>query len=222
MKIGYFGGTFDPIHRGHLAVAKAAANRCGLDQVWFVPTDVPPHKPRQPVAGFIHRYAMVSLAVAESKDPRFVPSLLESPKHLRPRYSIDTIRRLKRRLGNRARVFFILGIDAFAEIGTWRQAEALLRECDFVVVSRPGFSLANVVQALPAGLQKHAPAHLPRASKLALQGVTIHLVNTVHVPISATKLRAALGAHHRAAKLQKLVPRSVADYIWKLKLYGAR
>ncbi len=134
MNIGYFGGSFDPIHSGHLAVARAAADACRLDRVLFVPTDAPPHKRRRPLTAFIHRYAMVALALAEARDQRFVPSLLEAPDSGKKfHYSIDTIRALRRQLKKDDRLFFLIGIDAFAEIAQWRQPEKLLRACEFVV-----------------------------------------------------------------------------------------
>src|SRR5438309_2205926 len=119
MNVALFGGTFDPIHRGHLAIARAARERFALQRIYFVPADVPPHKLKQPITGFEHRYAMVALATAEEKD--FVPSLLEAPPRysnllaFRGRdereqsappanYSIHTVRRLKRELPKNARL----------------------------------------------------------------------------------------------------------------------
>src|SRR3981081_3576081 len=106
MNIGLFGGTFDPIHRGHLALARAARERCKLSRILFVPANVPPHKQRQPLLAFPHRYAMIALATEGEKD--FAPSLLEAPEDFdeggpgkgkigvaRPNYSIDTVKRLK-------------------------------------------------------------------------------------------------------------------------------
>src|SRR5205807_4153048 len=198
MNIGYFGGTFDPIHRGHLAVAQAAAKHCQLQKVLFVPADVPPRKQKLKVTPFIHRYAMVALALAEARDNRFVPSLLESPQQdadAVPRYSIDTVRRLKRTLASTDRLFFIIGLDSFWDIAKWREPQELLRLCEFVVISRPGYSLHDLANALPPSLR---PARLvnekpsrPKShrtfatSTLSLPGVTIHLVAGVEVPVSA-------------------------------------
>src|SRR5712692_11554455 len=141
MNIGFFGGTFDPIHKGHLALARAAQQRCGLGRILFIPTNLQPHKASQPVASYFHRYAMTALATAEEKS--FVASLLESPgefvvyegKNVRggvaiaPNYSIDTIRRLKQTLKKGDRPFLLIGIDAFKDIAKWREAEALFAEC---------------------------------------------------------------------------------------------
>src|SRR5215467_3924914 len=151
MNIGLLGGTFDPIHNGHLAVAHAAAERAKLAKVLFVPSATPPHKQKQPITDFLHRYAMVALALKGER--KFFPSLLEAPLEKyptgeeRPHYSIDTVRRLKAALASSDKLFFITGIDAFREITTWREPEALLRECEFIVVSRPGYYLADVVDA---------------------------------------------------------------------------
>src|SRR6266568_5453968 len=165
MNIGLLGGTFDPIHRGHLALAKAAQERCDLGRVLFIPANVPPHKQEQSMASYFHRYAMVVLATANEK--RFVPSLLEAPEERalvgkgkavasRANYTINTVRRLKQTLKKSDRLFFLIGMDAFAEIAKWHQAEALLRECDFIISSRPGYSLADVANALPEKLRPAA------------------------------------------------------------------
>jgi nicotinate-nucleotide adenylyltransferase len=168
MNIGLFGGTFDPSHKGHLALALSARERCGLGRIYFVPTNVPPHKTAQPVASYFHRYAMTALATQTEKT--FLPSLLEAPgefilhdkKSARgsvasaPNYSIDTIRRLKQSLKKSDRVFFLIGVDAFKDIAKWREAETLFAECAFIVASRPGFSLADIATALPEKLRPRA------------------------------------------------------------------
>ena len=130
MNIALFGGTFDPIHRGHVNVARAAAERFKLKEVWFVPADIPPHKQKAPVTSYFHRYSMVALALAG--EPDFLPSLLEAPDpeaHVerRPSYSIDTVRRVKAGLRKRDRLYFLIGIDAFRDIAKWYEAEALLK-----------------------------------------------------------------------------------------------
>ena len=139
MNIGLFGGTFDPIHRGHLALARAARERYKLGRVLFVPANIPPHKQKQPLSDFAHRYAMIALATGEEKD--FLPSLLEAPQALdtapqakkagtreaRPNYTIDAVKRLKGSFKKADRLFLLIGIDAFAEIASWHQPEALFK-----------------------------------------------------------------------------------------------
>src|SRR5262245_27737066 len=180
MNLCLFGGTFDPIHRGHIEVARRAAKRYKLHRVEFVVSDVPPHKYRQAITPYLHRYAMVALALAGEKD--FFPSTLEAPEagdgtHFR--YSIDTVRRVKQSLKKSDHLFFLIGVDAFADIATWREPGALLRECSFIVVSRPGYRLADLARALPLPLQP-SPAALKSfvtnkaGGKLDHAGVSIH------------------------------------------------
>jgi nicotinate-nucleotide adenylyltransferase len=232
MNIGLFGGTFDPIHRGHLALARAAQERCKLARILFVPANVPPHKQLQPLSEFAHRYAMIALATAEEKN--FVPSLLESPadpkpvnsgkekvRAEKPNYTIDTIRRLKQSFKKADRLFFLIGVDAFKDIAKWHQAEALFRECEFLVASRPGFSLADVANALPASLRPRQevtrPFHKQAATgDLVLAGATIHLLDDVYQPISSTDIRKAASA---GRPLGRFVDPAVADYIKKTGLY---
>lgn len=233
MNIGLFGGSFDPIHRGHLALVQAAARRYALRQVLFVPANFPPHKQKQPLTAFIHRYAMVALATAAEKG--FVPSLLEAAAELcsvgqpgvtvsaldRANYSIDTVRRLKQMLKKSDRLFFLIGIDAFRDIAKWHEPQALLAECDFIVASRPGYSLRDVAESLPEDLRPRAavtrPFHTqPAKGDLVLPGVTVHLLEGVHQSISATAIRTAAAQGKPLARW--LDPR-VADYIRKHGLY---
>ena len=234
MNIGLFGGTFDPIHKGHLALAQAARQRGDLARIYFVPTNVPPHKASQPVASYFHRYAMTALATQGER--AFLPSLLEAPgefilhdkKSARgsvassPNYSIDTIRKLKQSLKRSDRLFFLIGVDAFKDIAKWREAEALFAECAFIVASRPGFSLADVASALPEKLRPRAEATKPFARQpakgdLVLPGVVLHLLDEVNQKISATEIREAVRAKR---PIRRLVPESVEEYIKKEGLYA--
>jgi nicotinate-nucleotide adenylyltransferase len=225
MNIGLFGGTFDPVHRGHVALARAAMERCKLHRVYFVPVNVPPHKQKQSLTPFVHRFAMLVLATANEK--AFVPSLLEAPedgesrKKDKPNYTIDTVRRLKQSFKNSDRLFLLIGMDAFAEIANWHQAEALFRECAFIVAGRPGFSLADVANALPEKLRPRPevtkPFHKQVATgDLVLPGVSIHLLEDLRQPASATAIRQAASA---GKPLGRFVEPAVADYIRKMGLY---
>jgi len=233
MKIGLFGGTFDPIHRGHIALAQAARQQFGLARVLFVPANIPPHKQKQPLSAFAHRYAMLALATAGEKS--FIPSLLEAPvESLSPspgkigksalpaaNYSIDTIRRLKQNSKKIDQMFFLIGIDAFRDIAKWHESEALFAECEFIVASRPGYSLADIANSLPEKLRP--AAHVtkpfekqPARGDLVLKGVTIHVLDSVHHAISATAIREAVAARK---PLTRFVDPAVADYIKKTELY---
>ncbi len=251
MNIGLFGGSFDPIHRGHLALAQAAASRYSLRQVLFVPANVPPHKQNLPLTAFIHRYAMVALATQDERG--FVASLLEAPesstteaveavktRSAKPairsaaetppaapahaNYSIDTVRLLKKKIKKSDRLFFLLGIDAFRDVAKWREARALLAECDFIVASRPGFSLRDVAESLPEDLRPPAavtrPFHKqPATGDLILPGVAVHLLEGVRQAASATAIRAAAAA---GKPLTRWLDAPVADYIRKHGLYRER
>lgn len=232
MNIGLFGGTFDPVHKGHLALAQAAMEHCKLHRVCFVPANIPPHKQQRPLTPFIHRFAMLVLATASEK--AFVPSLLEAPQQSEakrkskgkdgiesPNYTIDTVRRMKQSFKASDRLFLLIGIDAFDEIAKWHEAEALFRECQFVVASRPGYSLADVANALPEKLRPRPevtkPFHKQAATgDLVLPGVNIHLLEDLHQPASATAIREAVAA---GKPLSRFLDPAVADYIKKMGLY---
>ncbi|HLK31980.1 MAG TPA: nicotinate-nucleotide adenylyltransferase [Terriglobales bacterium] len=252
MNIALFGGTFDPVHKGHLALAQAAQQRFDLKQIHFVPANVPPLRSGQPLAAFEDRYAM--LALATLGDKAFFPSLLESPREdaaasqaeaaaqAAPRrtspkagahrshdndpgtnYSIDTVRRFRRALGKSDRLFFLIGIDAFLKIAQWKEPEALLSEVEFIVGSRPGHSLAEVAEALPAGIRpKQAVSQAfrkqPPQGELVLGPAHIHFLEGVSVPVSSTQIRAAMAG---GRSLARFVPEPVAEYIKKMRLYRA-
>ena len=241
MNIGLFGGTFDPIHRGHLALARAASERYKLGRVLFVPAGIPPHKQSQPLSAFAHRYAMTVLATAQEKD--FLPSLLEAPAEVdsgekrdkekrnkkdndraaTPNYTIDTVKRVKKEFKKVDRLFLLIGIDAFLDIAKWHESEALFHECEFVVASRPGYSLADVANALPSSLRPRAEATRPFQKQAAhgdlmLNGVAVHLLDQVYQPISSTTIRQSAAA---GKPLGRFVEPAVADYIKKIGLYKA-
>jgi len=220
MNIGLFGGTFDPVHKGHLAVARAAAERHQLGKVYFIPASLPPHRQEERITAFHDRYAMVALATAGEK--RFLPSLAEAPEeknHLS--YTIDTVRRFKQAAGKSDHLFFLIGIDAFRQVASWHRSEDLLREIDFIVVSRPGFFMADVADALPKSLRPPAAVvkafrRSPAKGTLALRNSMIHILDEVKFPVSATEVRRAAAA---GKSLARFVEPLVAEYIKKMGLY---
>lgn len=218
MKIAFFGGTFDPVHSGHVAVARAAAKEFNLDLVYFAPADIPPHKQKRALADFRHRYAMLALATAGDK--RFIPSLIDAPTG-KPNYSYDTVRRLKKSLSKKDQLYFLIGVDAFKEIGTWYKPAELLRECDFIVVSRPGYSLGDAGRALPESLRP-SPEELRKLSKkqsgtIPLGRASLHLLGGVDEPVSSTEIRSL--ARGSMKRLSRYVPKPVVEYIKKERLY---
>ncbi len=132
MRVALYGGAFDPIHSAHLRIAKEALRQCALDQLLFVPAANPPHKRMR--AGYEDRYRMVELAV--DNEPGMVASRLEAGPA--QSFSIDTIEKLKHSLRPEDRLFFLIGADAFADIHTWKRWRDVVREVEFIVVSRPG------------------------------------------------------------------------------------
>ena len=218
-KIALFGGSFDPIHVGHLAVARAAQRRFQLDEVHFIPSGRPPHKHRHILAPFPHRFAMVALACADH--PHFVASLAEAGPDLSGRqvfYSLETVRHFRRVFHQPGdRLFFILGADSFLEIPTWKEYEALLNSCDFIVASRPGFRTDALRLVIPPELLgRPAPGARPDSRSIALRRTTVRLLDTVTSHVSATEVRRR---QRHGQPIHGLVPVRVEEYIGKQALY---
>jgi nicotinate-nucleotide adenylyltransferase len=213
-QIALLGGSFDPIHSGHLAVAQAAQRRFQLDKIYFIPSARPPHKTRRELALFVHRYAMVTLACADHAG--FVPSLAEGPPDGAAHhtfYSIDTVRRFRREFPH-DHLYFILGADSFLEIPTWRNYEALLEACDFIIASRPGFRLDALRLVIPPELLGRAPTRDGHA--IALRKTSVYMLPTVSSHISSTEIRQR---RKRAQSIHGLVPPRVEEYILEQALY---
>ena len=212
MNIALFGGTFDPVHSGHIAAARAAQAAFSLDQIHFVPARVPPHKRERHLTPFPHRHAMVALAC--SGNPAFLPSILESRGESQgePNYSITTTRRMAAQLSPADRLFFLIGADAFLEIASWKEPVALLDAVDFLIVSRPGFAITRAASVISPELQPHAMSD----HCIQLRRTRIHLLTTVEADISSSRIREL--ASHREP-LAGLVPEPVEEYIRKLSLY---
>jgi nicotinate-nucleotide adenylyltransferase len=214
VKIAIFGGTFDPVHTGHMAAAKAAAEKLRLDRILFVPTGCPPHKITDGLTPFHHRFAMVALAC--TGDPRFVPSLLEAPDAKgSPRYSINTARRVKRLLGVRDRLYFLIGVDAFLDIPHWKQFRRLLDLVNFIVTSRPGFNGRRIQSVVPPDLLVSRTIS-PESSRIKLRRTSIQILHGVEVPVASRGIRKAV---RQGGSVRGQVPALVEQYILKEKLY---
>ena len=211
--LAFYGGTFDPVHRGHLAVAQAALAdpRFKLECIYFVPASIPPHKQGQPITSYADRLAMLELALEESGEKRFVASKLEAPNASGvPNYSVNSVRQIKTQLARERRrsdLYFIVGIDSFRQIGSWRDPVALMRECKFIVASRPGFSLPKPDDLLPAELKKEF--HDVAEDR-------VFLLPTVAEDVSSTQIRDAVA---NRKPLEAFVTPSVAAYISEHRLY---
>ncbi len=222
-RIGILGGTFNPIHLGHLHIAGEIQRIFSLSQVHFVVATAPPHKAPEDLIPFAHRYAMVSLATAGM--PSFVPSLVELEPEASP-FSVDTMSKLDRRLGSESALFFIAGGDSLAEVKSWREGEKLLTSYNFIFAMRPGAGSFNPDDVLP----ERASAlvrDLTRLSPTQIQNSIGENGNTkriyildVHAPdISATQIRKWVSS---GQAIHRMVPEPVCEYIQKLHLYGGR
>jgi len=227
VNIGLFGGTFDPIHAGHVQAARAAARKFRLDRVLFVPTGKPPHKLGDHLTPFTQRYGMTVLACAG--DRRLVPSLLEAPTpEGKPSYSIDTVRKVRRLLRKNDRLFFLIGVDAFLELPHWKEYRRLLDLVDFIVVSRPGFDadeirkvVSEVMTPATGGLRQpwvSAPAR-KGTDVIRLRRSTLHVLRGVHMPVASHAIRKAISS---GGSVTGLVPPLVEEYILKEGLYAPR
>jgi nicotinate-nucleotide adenylyltransferase len=209
-RLGLLGGTFDPIHFGHLDAAAAAQQSLGLDEIRFVPSHDPPHRPADPRASAFHRFALVALAIEGQ------PSYRASDLELRRdglSYTSDTLRTLHGEGWSASQIFFILGADAFAEIATWREFPAVLDAANFVVIARPGTTLDAAAARTPS-----LRARLRRADGTAFEGgdTFVFLVEALTRDVSSTAIRARLAA---GQSIDDLVPSAVARHIVAHKLY---
>lgn len=197
MRLALFGGTFDPVHNGHLEIARRAADELGLDRVLFVTSCRPPHKRDREHADYENRTRMVELAC--ESEPRFEASRLEAPDEVSAdaSYSVHTIKRVHQTLGPDDRLFFLMGADAFGDLRIWYRLEDVLPLVEFIVAARPG------------GGQERAPDR---------PGLRVHWIRTTDNPISATEIRRRAAA---GEPLDGLTPTAVADYIREKGLYHA-
>ena len=184
-RLALFGGAFDPIHNAHLQIAGEAVRLFDLDQVLFVPAARPPHKRLH--ASYEDRYRMVELAL--ENQPGLAASRLEAGTV--QSFSIDTIEKLKPELGVEDQLFFIIGADAFAEIRTWKRWRDVVEAVEFIVVSRPGHRY-----------------EIPK-------GARVHCLDTLHLPVSSSEIRARLAAGDDRVD----APAAVLQYIRERNLY---
>lgn len=212
---GVLGGTFDPVHYGHLRAAESVREAMVLDRIVFVPARVPPHKARPTVTAAEDRYRMVEAAV--SLQPMFEVSRIEIERQ-GPSYTLDTLDQLAGEDSHRE-VFFITGIDAFREIRTWHRWEDLLRSHSFIVHGRPGYGLAGVFEVVPDSLRSRLVELRNGAQPPLDRGPSIYLVSALTLNISATEIRAFVRAER---SVRYLVPPEVESYIVEHRLYQER
>lgn len=196
-RVGIFGGTFDPIHMGHLIVAETIMDEFHLDKVVFIPAAVPPHKLDKQISPAKHRYMMTMLATCSN--PRFQVSDMEMHRQ-GPSYSRDTLAQLIEEHGMDTEFYFIVGADSVENLHTWNRIDELLTMCHFIGASRPG--------CMP-DMEKIAQRFGPLAEK-------IHCLETPELEISSTEIRHRVG---QKRTIRYIVPETVEQYIYKEKLY---
>jgi len=200
MRVGVFGGTFDPIHLGHLAVARSIQSSLGLDNVVFVPAGQPWLKADTPVSRVEDRVQMLRLALARRRALELSTIEADRPG---PSYTVDTMETLQRQLGSDADFFFLLGSDALMDIAKWKEPQRLIQLCQLVAFARPGFGLPTM-----------------EALEVAVPGISMRVVfaEVPQVNIRATDIRRRIA---EGRSIQRLVPRAVERYILEHGLYEA-
>jgi nicotinate-nucleotide adenylyltransferase len=194
-RIALYGGTFDPVHVGHLEIARSVSEVFEIETVIFIPAQMAPHKIGRPVTLPIHRYAMLALATQD--DPGLLVSTFELDAPDR-RYTVDTVEYFQRELNDSTELFFVMGADSWSEITTWREWERLLTMTNHIVVTRPGYESSRA----------HAGAHAGR----------VFFTDVVKHDVSATTIR-RLASEGRYEELVNLVPGPVLEYIKKYGIY---
>lgn len=238
-RVAFFGGSFDPPHLGHLAVARAARAALDLDTVLFAPVGAQPLKPQGSTAGFEDRVAMTQLAVAGERG--FEVSLIDAPRPgAAPNYTLETLERLRSELHPGTELFCLMGADSFFGLRNWHRAAEIPFAASLIVASRPGQTLSDLESALPAGLtltdcedcrkngsaRKNGPANGPDGSSLDLrrcrlsdaagQSAPLYLLPDLDIEISASAVRVRLNAGTPATGI---LPSVVRDYIAAHRLY---
>ena len=201
MRIGFFGGSFDPPHRGHLTVAQAAAKAFGLGRVLFAPTALQPLKPDGSTASYADRLEMVQRLCEDTAG--LEASALDAPTpDGQPNFTVDTLTQLRAEIATDDEMFVIVGADAFLDLRRWRSPDRLLTMAEWIVVTRPGFSLERLDELQLSATQRRR----------------VHLLGGIAEEVSATTIREALREHRDCSGL---LPAPVLDYIESRHLYGA-
>jgi nicotinate-nucleotide adenylyltransferase len=197
MRVGVFGGTFDPIHIGHLVSAEEVRVKLELERVVFVPARLPPHKLDHVVSPVEHRLAMVELAIASN--PHFAVSRVDIDRS-GPSYTVDTIELLRDAWGPDVEIYFIMGSDSLLDILTWHEPRRLIKLCHFAVVSRPGYQVdLDELDALLPGVASQ-----------------VHMLNAPELDISSTDIQRRV---REGLSIKYQVPEAVEAYIYQHKLY---
>lgn len=197
-KIGIMGGTFDPIHFGHLVISEVSRFEFDLEKIIFIPTGVPPHKATYMVTNPEHRYNMVQLAIEDNPNFEISPIEIERPG---PSYTVDTLRQLVNNYPD-TEFYLITGADAILEITTWKSFEQLAELCYFIAATRPGYQNENFLKQI-----KILPGKLPEK---------IFPIEVPGVAVSSTEIRKRIA---QGKPIKYLLPQKIENYIFQNRLY---
>jgi nicotinate-nucleotide adenylyltransferase len=223
MNIGVAGGTFNPIHHGHLFAASEILKRFNLESIIFVPSARPPHKKTEKIIDPLHRYCMVVMATLHN--PKFIVSPAELMRK-ESSYSIETIKNFKKSLGKKATFYFIIGVDAFLEIHTWKNPDLLLKNCHFIVTSRPGYEEKDILDTLRKNISSKFKTLDFKMTEKKKQYTKIEISRSRYfifiakipaLDISSTDIRKRVS---QGKPFKHLVPEPVGAYIKKHGLYA--
>ena len=212
-RLGLFGGTFNPIHYGHLRTGEEVVEALELTRLWFIPAAQPPHKTAQQVTPFEMRLEMARLAVG--RHPRIAVSDIEGRRPGKS-YSIETLRQVRQEQGRDWELYFILGLDAILEITSWKDYAELFTLCHFVVLDRPGYDRGQLEAVLRREVHPQFQTLKGEAGFRHPSGYKVFLLATTLMDISATRIRSLVGA---GRSIRYLLPEQVRRYIIRTQLY---
>jgi len=213
MRVGVLGGTFDPIHYGHLKIADQVQKLFNCDQILLMPAYIPPHKIKNNISSAYHRYAMAVLATNELEKIAVCTLELESPTQP---FTVQTIAQLKKQFTTKLDLFFIMGTDLFRELNSWWRYQELIESCNIVVVTRPGYLVDLSERSLALKKEIKDLSNIFEVNSLELNSSTIFFTNLVAENISSTTIRLLVS---KGQSITDYVPKSVANYIVKYQLY---
>jgi nicotinate-nucleotide adenylyltransferase len=216
MKWGLLGGTFDPIHIGHLRCAEEVRELFNLDRIIFIPAARPPHKSDGEISAFAHREQMVRLAI--ENNPHFDFSDVEHRRDGKS-YSVDTVEYFLHQYPKDLEIYFIVGQDAFQAIQTWKDWEKLLVMCHFVVMTRPGYENRGLAGIVPASFSEAFTYRGKDQGFLGPQGYAIYFREVTFLDISSSRIRQQA---EQGKSIQYLIPESIRHYLLQQGLYRSR
>jgi len=213
LRVGLFGGTFNPVHWGHMRAAEEIREEFDLSQVIFIPTNIPPHKESEEIVPADHRLKMLDLAVEDN--PYFFISDVEM-KRSGKSYSVETVSHFKHTFGEKLDLFFILGMDAFLEITSWKSYQEILSLCNFIVMSRPPYEIKELQKIIPSQVKKEYRYQPDEKRFIHSSNVSIYFRDITHIDISSNSIRTLI---KDGSSIKYLLPERVENYVKEHKLY---